>query len=198
MIGYLPHERHPSVDDMQTLRTTDEIDALIGTPPRPVVLKSTAVLDEGCREIFAAAPVVAVGTRAGTVLAGGWPGVVRAESDTLLSVPLDDVPAPGTGCRFGGHAVAPSGGEHHLAEHRALREGTESLRCRREGVAGPDGAAQVSAAGESRNPFPGGPQLGRAGRVETDRQPGGGAVVDLHDRLEVGAGRNPPAAPQRR
>lgn len=97
MIGHLPHERHPSVEDMQILRTTDEVDALIGAPPRPVVLKSTAVLDDGCREIFAAAPVVAVGTRAGTVLVGGWPGVVRAESATLLSVPLDDVPAPGTG-----------------------------------------------------------------------------------------------------
>lgn len=97
MVGHLPHERHPSVDHMQTLTTSDEVDALIGTPPRPVLLKSTPVLDDGCRAIFAAAPVVAVGTRTGTVLAGGSPGVVRAESDTVLSVPLDDVPGPGEG-----------------------------------------------------------------------------------------------------
>lgn len=79
------------------MTTVEELEARIGTPPRPVLLKSTAVLDDGCRAIFAAAPVAAVGTRSGTVLAGGEPAFVRAESDTRLSLPLSEPPAPGTG-----------------------------------------------------------------------------------------------------
>lgn len=81
------------------MTTVEELEARIGTPPRPVLLKSTAVLDDGCRAIFAAAPVVAVGTRSGTVLVGGEPGVAHPESDTRLSLPLPlpEPPAPGTG-----------------------------------------------------------------------------------------------------
>jgi predicted pyridoxine 5'-phosphate oxidase superfamily flavin-nucleotide-binding protein len=90
---------------MRTPATVADIDAIIGTPPRMVLLKATATLDEGCREVFAAAPAAALGIRdtAGvphTMLVGGTAGFARAESRTRLSFPVPDgspMPAPGTG-----------------------------------------------------------------------------------------------------
>ncbi|WP_125911386.1 MULTISPECIES: pyridoxamine 5'-phosphate oxidase family protein [Pseudonocardia] len=82
---------------MQMVTTPQGVDALIGSPAKPVLLKSTTTLDEGCRTIFAAAPVAVVGTRSGTVLTGGEPGFARAESDTRLSVLLPEAPTPGSG-----------------------------------------------------------------------------------------------------
>ncbi|GAA5166847.1 hypothetical protein GCM10023321_58630 [Pseudonocardia eucalypti] len=85
--------------------TAADIDAIIGTPPRMVLLKATDTLDEGCRTVLAAAPVAALGIRdptgtPHTVLVGGTAGFARAESPTRLSLPMPDgapTPAPGTG-----------------------------------------------------------------------------------------------------
>jgi uncharacterized protein len=90
---------------MSTPTTVADIDAIIGTPPRMVLLKGTGTLDEGCREVFAASPVAALGIRdttgvPRTMLVGGTAGFARAESPTRLSVPLPDgapLPALGTG-----------------------------------------------------------------------------------------------------
>lgn len=85
--------------------TVADIDAIIGTPPRMVLLKATDTLDQGCRTVLAAAPVAALGIRdptgsPHTVLVGGTAGFARAESRTRLSLPMPDGapnPAPGTG-----------------------------------------------------------------------------------------------------
>ncbi|XVQ06789.1 pyridoxamine 5'-phosphate oxidase family protein [Spirillospora sp. CA-255316] len=90
---------------MHTLTTVADIDAIIGTPSRMVLLKATGVLDEGCRAVFAAAPVAALGIRdttgtPRTMFVGGTTGFAHAESRTRLSLPMPDgapIPAPGTG-----------------------------------------------------------------------------------------------------
>ena len=90
---------------MSTPTTVADIDAIIGTPPKMISLKVTSALDDGCREVFAAAPAAALGIRdtAGvprTMLVGGTAGFARAESKNRLSLPIPDgapLPALGTG-----------------------------------------------------------------------------------------------------
>ncbi|MFG2005143.1 pyridoxamine 5'-phosphate oxidase family protein [Spirillospora sp. NPDC048911] len=90
---------------MRTPTTVADIDAIIGTPSRMVLLKATGVLDEGCRAVLAAAPVAALGIRdatgaSRTMLVGGTAGFAHAESRTRLSLGMPDgapIPALGTG-----------------------------------------------------------------------------------------------------
>jgi ferredoxin-NADP reductase/predicted pyridoxine 5'-phosphate oxidase superfamily flavin-nucleotide-binding protein len=79
-----------SWDDTRSLSTADEVEAIVGRPPAPVLMKQISALDEGCRAVLARSPIAAFGYRdAGgtstTAFVGGRPGFVRMLSPTLIT-----------------------------------------------------------------------------------------------------------------
>ncbi|BCJ56094.1 hypothetical protein Asp14428_75690 [Actinoplanes sp. NBRC 14428] len=95
----------PNNRGMQRITTLGELEAIIGRPPDLVLRKEIGILDEGCRDVLAAAPLAGLGYRdaAGrsrTILAGGRPGFACADSPRRLSLTLPGgaaAPAAGTG-----------------------------------------------------------------------------------------------------
>ncbi|GIE29583.1 hypothetical protein Ait01nite_026280 [Actinoplanes italicus] len=79
-----------SWENARSLSTVDEVEALVGTPPAPVVRKQISALDEGCRAVLARSPIAALGYRdadgtSTTVFVGGRPGFARLLSPTLIT-----------------------------------------------------------------------------------------------------------------
>lgn len=89
---------------MRAFKTVESVEALIGTPAPPVLLKAVSVLDQGCREVLAAAPIAGFGFvdhdgTAHSTFVGGVPGFASPRSLTSLSfrTPLTaPIPAPGS------------------------------------------------------------------------------------------------------
>jgi predicted pyridoxine 5'-phosphate oxidase superfamily flavin-nucleotide-binding protein len=75
---------------MRKVTTVAAVEAMIGTPPAVVLLKTTGAFDDGCREVLAHAPVAGFGFRdrdgtPHTTIVGGAPGFARVETPTRLS-----------------------------------------------------------------------------------------------------------------
>src|SRR6185503_14257816 len=75
------------------ITTAEELEAIIGRAPDMVLMKQIDALDEGCRDILAAAPLAGFGyrDRAGrphTTLVGGDPGFVHVDSPRRISLRL--------------------------------------------------------------------------------------------------------------
>lgn len=85
---------------MRKVTTVAAVEAMIGTPPAAVLLKSTGVFDDGCRAVLAHAPVAGFGYRAHdrtphTTIVGGAAGFAVAATPTRLSFDLPgDAPPP--------------------------------------------------------------------------------------------------------
>lgn len=67
----------------------DEVEAIIGRPAPPVMLKQIGALDDGCRAVLARSPLAAFGYRDGdgtsvTTFVGGRPGFARMLSPTRI------------------------------------------------------------------------------------------------------------------
>ncbi|WP_238490912.1 2Fe-2S iron-sulfur cluster-binding protein [Actinoplanes flavus] len=80
-------------EDMRSLTTVDEIEALIGRAPAPVLMKQISALDEGCQAVLARSPVAAFGYRdadatSTTTFVGGRPGFARMLSPTRITFPI--------------------------------------------------------------------------------------------------------------
>ncbi|BEL04724.1 hypothetical protein Q0Z83_029150 [Actinoplanes sichuanensis] len=72
------------------LTTVDEVEALIGRAPAPVLRKQIDALDEGCRAVLAHSPIAAFGYRdvdgtSTTAFVGGRPGFARLLSPTRIT-----------------------------------------------------------------------------------------------------------------
>jgi hypothetical protein len=79
-----------SWENTESLTTVDEIEALVGRPPAPVLMKQISALDEGCRAVLARSPIAAFGYRdadgtSTTAFVGGRPGFARVLSPTLIT-----------------------------------------------------------------------------------------------------------------
>ncbi|WP_433789118.1 2Fe-2S iron-sulfur cluster-binding protein [Actinoplanes sp. CA-252034] len=79
-----------SSENTYSLTTVDQVEALIGRPPAPVLRKQIDALDEGCRAVLARSPIAAFGYRdaAGastTAFVGGRPGFARLLSPTRIT-----------------------------------------------------------------------------------------------------------------
>ncbi|HWS31352.1 MAG TPA: 2Fe-2S iron-sulfur cluster-binding protein [Actinoplanes sp.] len=75
------------------MRTVEEIGAVIGQPPAPVMLKQISALDAGCRAVLARSPIAAFGYRDGdgtsvTTFVGGRPGFARSPSPGRVTLPV--------------------------------------------------------------------------------------------------------------
>jgi uncharacterized protein len=75
------------------ITSAEELEAIVGRAPDMVLMKQIDALDDGCRDILAAAPLAGFGyrDRAGrphTTLVGGNPGFVRVDSPRRISLRL--------------------------------------------------------------------------------------------------------------
>ena len=77
-------------ENRRSLTTVDEVEALIGRPAAPVLMKQVSALDEGCRSVLARSPIAAFGYRdadgtSTTAFVGGRPGFARMLSPTRIT-----------------------------------------------------------------------------------------------------------------
>src|SRR5437764_7652258 len=88
---------------MRELTSVESLEAVVGTQPLAMLMKSIDTLDDGCRAVLANAPVAGFGFRDAqgiphTTLVGGAPGFTRVDSPTEVSFTLPaDRPVPVTG-----------------------------------------------------------------------------------------------------
>ena len=102
---------------MRKVMTVESLEALLGTPPQAVRMKSTNTLDDGCRRVLATAPVAGFGFRdregvPRATIVGGAPGFVRVDSPTRVSVELRaDLAGPARGGGVSSVFMLPGIGE---------------------------------------------------------------------------------------
>lgn len=126
-------------DESAVVTCDAELEAVVGTRPGAVMLKSIRYLDGHCRQFLARSPFAVVGTMAGdgslqAIATGGAPGIVAPRSDTVLE--LGDVAAQQVvdGAPVGLIALVPGYGETlrvngrlRVRDHTATLEVEEAL-----------------------------------------------------------------------
>lgn len=102
---------------MRKVMTVESLEAIVGTPPLAILMKSINTLDDGCRRVLASAPVAGFGFRdregvPRATIVGGAPGFLRVDSPTRVSFDLRaDLADPARGSGVSSVFLLPGIGE---------------------------------------------------------------------------------------